>query len=98
MPTLGAPVRVALRAVLFVTVILGAMLLTGAVEPVDLLGPGARSQGHEVLEDDFGVDKVPDQDAFDGQYLYVTARLLPDLDAITDEIHESSYRLPRILH
>jgi hypothetical protein len=97
MPTLGAPVRVALRAVLFVTVILGAMLITGAIEPVDLLGPGGRSQGHEVLEEDFGADKVPMQDAFDGQYLYVTARLLPDLDAITGSIEESDFRLPRIL-
>jgi hypothetical protein len=80
-----------------VVAIVGVMLLTGAVEPVDLLAPGGKSQGAEVVAADFGDAAVPDRDAFDGQYLYVTARLLPDLDSITATIYESDFRLPRIL-
>ena len=76
---MSAPVRVAVRAVLLVATVLGVILLSGALEPVELLAPGGKSQGHEVIIEDFGPDAVPDRDAFDGQYLYVTARLLPDL-------------------
>src|SRR5687768_14978946 len=94
-----APVRVALRSVGFVAAILLALLVTGAVEPVDLLAASPNGQGGPVVVEDFGPEAVGvAEDPFDGQYIYVTARLLPDLDAIADEIHESSYRLPRILH
>jgi hypothetical protein len=98
MPDLPPPVRVALGSVAFVLAILGAILLSGALSPVDLLAPARDGQGGEVMVEDFGPDAIRDGDPFDGQYIYVTARLLPDLDRITEEITESSYRLPRILH
>lgn len=87
-----------LRAALFVGAVLAVVQLSGVVHPVDLLAPGGDGQGAEVLEADFGGGAVPDRIPFDGQYIYVTARLLPDMDAISDQIHEASYRSVRILH
>ncbi len=98
MPELSPPVRVALGSVAFVVAILGAILLSGALSPVDLLAPARDGQGGEIMVEDFGPDAIREGDPFDGQYIYVTARLLPDLDEIADVITESSYRLPRILH
>jgi hypothetical protein len=90
--------RLGLRAALFVGAILAVIQLSGAVRPVDLLAPGRDGQGAAVMVHDFGVGAVPDRIPFDGQYIYVTARLLPDWDAINDQIYESSYRSVRILH
>lgn len=91
-------VGVALRAVLLVGVVLAIIQLSGAAQPVDLAGAGQDGDGGRVMVEDFGVENVPDVLPFDGQYLYVTARLLPDWDAINDELVESSFRLVRILH
>lgn len=98
MPDLSAPARLALRSVAFVVAILAAVLLSGSLDPVDLLAPARDGQGGEIMVEDFGGDVIRDGDPFDGQYIYVTARLLPDLDEIAEVITESSYRLPRILH
>ncbi len=94
----STPTRVAVRAVLLVTVILAALELSGAVRPVDLLSPASEGQGSDIIIRDFGSTRIREKDPFDGQYIYVTARLLPDLDAISDRIYESDYRLVRILH
>jgi hypothetical protein len=98
MRDLSPPVRVALGAVALAVAILAAILLSGSLSPVDLLAPARDGQGGEIMVEDFGPEAIRDGDPFDGQYIYVTARLLPDLDQIADVITESSYRLPRILH
>lgn len=87
-----------LRAAAFVGAILAVVQLSGAVRPVELLAPGRDGQGAEVMVEDFGVEAIPDRLPFDGQYIYVTARLLPDWDAINDQIYEARYRTVRILH
>lgn len=93
-PALG----LGLRAAVFVGAILAVVQLSGAVHPVDLLAPGRDGQGAEVMVEDFGVEAIPDRLPFDGQYIYVTARLLPDWEAINDQIYEARYRTVRILH
>lgn len=98
MPRISIPTRVAVRAVVLVGTVLAAIQLSGAVQPIDLAGAGQDGQGSRVVVQDFGRAEIRDAIPFDGQYLYVTARLLPDWDAINEEIHESSYRLVRILH
>lgn len=92
------PVGAALRAVLVAGSVLAMLQLSGAVEPVELLSPARTGQGSAVILADFGPDHIRAEDPFDGQYVYVTARLFPDLDAISDEIYEADYRLVRILH
>jgi hypothetical protein len=78
--------------------LLAVVQLTGAVRPVDLLSPALHGQGSDVIVTDFGASGIRQEDPYDGQYIYVTARLLPDLDAVTDAIRESDFRLVRILH
>jgi hypothetical protein len=94
----ASPVHVAARAVGFSAAILLVLLLSRAIRPVDLLSPALKGQGSDVIVEDFGRDGIRAEDPFDGQYIYVTSRLLPDLDAITERIYESDYRLVRILH
>lgn len=92
------PRQAAARAALLAGGVLAALLLSGAVQPVELLSPARVGQGSEIILEDFGPERLRDEDPFDGQYIYVTARLLPDLDAIADQIYEADYRLVRILH
>jgi hypothetical protein len=91
-------VAIALRATGLCAVVLLALLLTGSLRLVDLLSPALEGQGSDVIVEDFGRDGIRAEEPFDGQYIYVTARLLPDIDAITERIYESDYRLVRILH
>lgn len=92
------PSRAALQAVLLTGSVLLVLLLSGAVKPVELLSAARVGQGSPVVVADFGPEHLREEDPFDGQYIYVTARLLPDLDAISEEIYEADYRLVRILH
>jgi hypothetical protein len=92
------PSRVALQAVGLAASVLAVLLLSGAVEPVELLSAARVGQGSPVILDDFGPRDLRAEDPFDGQYIYVTARLFPDLDAVSEEIYEADYRLVRILH
>jgi hypothetical protein len=78
--------------------ILAALVLSGVVEPVDLLSPAREGQGSDIILRDFGSTGIRGDTPFDGQYIYVMARLLPDLDAISDQIYEADFRLVRILH
>jgi hypothetical protein len=71
-------------------------LASGALDPVDLLFPGARGFGSPVLVGDFGVEAVPDRFSYDGQEIYVIARDMPDArQASRDGIAE--FRMRRIL-
>jgi hypothetical protein len=92
------PVRAAMQAAAFAAGVLAALMLSGAVKPVELLAPARTGQGSEVILEDFGAEGIRARTPFDGQYIYVTARLLPDLDAISEQIYEADYRLVRILH
>jgi hypothetical protein len=94
----STPIQVGLTATLMAASILAVLLLSGAVKPVELLSPALHGQGSAVIKEDFDTSGVRKEDPFDGQYIYVTARLLPDLDAISDQIYEADYRLVRILH
>lgn len=97
MPAVPSPVRVGLRAAVLVGAILAVLQLSGAIEPVDLLAAGRDGYGGDVMVEDFGSASIRDGVPFDGQYIYVTARELPDLDQLA-EADEASYRLVRILH
>lgn len=92
------PVSIATRGAVLVAVVLVVIQLSGALHPVDLVDAGLRGDGAQLMVEDFGPERIPDDLPFDGQYIYVTARLLPDWDAINGVLQESSYRLARILH
>lgn len=88
-------VRIGVASAAAATIVLAALLLSGAMEPVDLLFPGARGQA-QVLIEDFGAEAVPDRFSYDGQDIYVIAREMPDVaQASRDGI--PAFRMRRIL-
>lgn len=92
------PSATALWSVGIAGCVLGVIMISGALRPVELLHGARAGQGSEVIVRDFGPEHLRPDTPFDGQYIYVAARLLPDLDAIADSLHEADYRLVRILH
>lgn len=95
---MSAPVRLSVKTMLVIAVTLVVIQASGFAHPAELAALGRRGDGGDLAVRDFGPEHVPDALPFDGQDLYVTARLLPDWDAINDQLDESSYRLVRILH
>lgn len=94
----NTPAALALRAALIAGSFMALLQLSGAVKPIQLLSAARIGQGSALVLNDFGPEHLRSEDPFDGQYIYVTARLLPDLDSIASQIYESDYRLVRILH
>ena len=90
--------RVGGLTVAVLTLAIGVMLLSGALQPVDLVTPGGRGPSAAVLEADFGVANVPaDRTGYDGQQFYAIAREFPDLDAAAVHLDAPRYRLLRIV-
>jgi hypothetical protein len=73
-----------------------AVMLIGRYDPVELLVPGSKSIGGEVMKDDFGADAIPDRYAYDGQRQYLIARFFPDMSAAAD-IRVDEFRMRRVL-
>jgi len=89
---------VGLRTCAIVAVAMGAMLLSGAVDPVDLITPGREGPSAAVIAADFGPDAVPaDRTGYDGQQFYAIARDFPDLEAAAANLDAPRYRLLRIV-
>jgi hypothetical protein len=85
-----------LAAVLVAAITWGPIALTPRA-PVDLLQPGIRTGGGDVVERDFGDGSVTRRTGYDGQSIYLIARFLPDLDAIGEVHNGPRYRTQRIL-
>lgn len=89
--------RVGLRVVIILAAALTVMLLTGAIDVVDLITPGGRGPSAAVIREDFGRESVPnDRTGYDGQQFYAIARDFPDLKAAADHLDAPRYRLLRI--
>lgn len=84
------------RAALLLAAVLGALVLAGALDPVQLLLPGEKGAGGAVLVEDFGADRIPDGYGYDGQQYYLAARFFPDIDAAGEVVGGPRFRLLRI--
>lgn len=76
---------------------LTAMLLSGALQPVDLVTAGTRGPSAAVIREDFGADALPDRTGYDGQQFYAIARDFPDLQTAAANLDAPRYRLLRIV-
>lgn len=93
-----AAVRIGVGATLVIAAALGAMLLSGALAPVDLITPGGQGPSAAVIRQDFGPDALPaDRTGYDGQQFYAIARDFPDLRAAAENLDAPRYRLLRIV-
>jgi len=77
-------------------IIYGAFLSTGG-HPADLLIPGTKGAGGDVVLQDFGPGVVPERYSFDGQQVYLIARYFPSLDEAADIVGGARMRMGRIL-
>jgi hypothetical protein len=89
-----SPLRIGVESAVVCALVIGLLLVGGAVEPVGLLFPGARSESPEVFEQDFG-DPLPDRYGYDGQDMYLIARSFPDVARASD-LGVSELRLRRM--
>ena len=97
MPPVDPSVRAGILAAATVGLIVWAPIVLTSRSAVDVLQPGRRTNGAAVLERDFGADRITRAVAYDGQSVYLIARLLPDLDAIGQVHRDPRYRAQRIL-
>lgn len=90
--------RVGIRVAIVLAAALTVMLLTGAIEVVDLITPGGQGPSAAVIREDFGRGAVPeDRTGYDGQQFYAIARDFPDLKAAAVQLDAPRYRLLRIV-
>lgn len=90
------PVRVGIVSGVAAGIVLAIFLLSGAMHPVDLLFPGGRSAGADLVVQDFGPEAVPDRFSYDGQEMYVIAREFPDVESARGE-GIGQFRIRRVL-
>jgi hypothetical protein len=77
---------------------IAAVVLTGQMEPIELLRAGDEGPSARLVEEVLGADAlVPDTVGFDGQQFWAIAHTFPDLDAAVPHLDDPPYRLQRIL-
>jgi hypothetical protein len=87
----------AAKTVIATAVVTVAFLVSGLLDPVQLLVAGDTGPSVEVVRRDFPGHELVDGIGHDGQQTYAIAAELPDLHAAAEHLDSPRYRLLRIL-